>query len=74
MEINNKINYKDEIIEIELGPNDEMNEETTKFLIEKVQEAMDEGIYYTQEEAMKLLDKMIEENNKCIAQSILKEQ
>ena len=45
-------NYKNEILEIEVGPNGELDEETAKFVIEKCQEASDENIWYTQEEAM----------------------
>lgn len=67
-------NYKNEILEIEVGPNGELDEETAKFVIEKCQEARDENIWYTQEEAMKLLDKMIEETEKCIKLNIQSER
>lgn len=63
-------NYKNEILEIEVGPNWELDEETAKFVIEKCQEASDENIWYTQEEAMKLLDKMIEETERCMKLNI----
>lgn len=63
-----------EILEIEVGPNGEFDEETTKFILEKVQEAVDEDIWYTEEEAMELLDKMIEENKKCIESNTPREQ
>lgn len=68
MEIKNikNHNFKDDIIEIEVGPNGELDEETEKFLLEKVQETIDEGIYYSEEEANRLLDKMIEETKKCM--------
>ncbi len=66
-------NYKNEILEIEVGPNGELDEETAKFVIEKCQEASDENIWYTQEEAMKLLDKMIEETERCMKLNIGKE-
>ena len=59
-------NFKDDIIEIEVGPNGEFDEETQKFINEKLQEAIDEGIYYSEEEANRLLDKMIEETKKCM--------
>lgn len=59
-------NNNNEILEIEVGPNGEFDEETTKFIIEKVQEAIDEDILYTEEEANRLLFKMIEENKRCI--------
>ena len=68
MENNNKI------LEIEVGPNGEFNEETTKFILEKVQEAIDEDIWYTQEEIVDALDKLEEENNKCTELFMLKEQ
>lgn len=71
---NNKHNFKDDIIEIEVGPDGEFDEKTTKFILEKVQEAVDEDIWYTEEEAMELLDKMIEENKKCIELNTLREQ
>lgn len=67
-------NYKDEILEIEVGPNGEFDEETAKFVIEKCQEARDENIWYTQEEAMKLLDEMIEETQRCMKLNIPNEQ
>ena len=67
-------NYKNEILEIEVGPNGELDEETAKFVIEKCQEASDENIWYTQEEAMKLLDKMIEETARCMKLNIPNEQ
>ena len=67
-------NYKNEILEIEVGPNGEFDEETAKFVIEKCQEASDENIWYTQEEAMKLLDKMIEETERCMKLNIPNEQ
>lgn len=63
-----------EILEVEIGPDGEFDEETAKFIIEKCQEAVDENIWYTQEEAMELLDKMIEESKKCIELNSLKEQ
>ncbi len=66
-------NYKNEILEIEVGPNGELDEETTKFVIEKCEEARKENIWYTHEEAMELLDKMIEETQKCIKLNILNE-
>ena len=67
-------NYKNEILEIEVGPNGELDEETAKFVIEKCQEASDENIWYTQEEAMKLLDKMIEDTERCMKLNIPNEQ
>lgn len=54
------------ILEVEVGPNGEFDEETTKFILEKVQEAIDEDILYTEEEANRLLFKMIEDNKRCI--------
>ncbi len=62
------------ILEVEVGPNGEFDEETTKFILEKVQEAIDEDIWYTEEEAMELLDRMIEESKKCIESNIQREQ
>lgn len=67
-------NYKDEILEIEVGPNGEFDEETVKFVIEKCQEARDEKIWYTQEEVIKALDELEEKNKKCIKSFILKEK
>lgn len=67
-------NYKDEILEIEVGPNGEFDEETAKFVIEKCQEARNENIWYTQEEVIKVLDELEEKNKKCIKSFILKEQ
>ena len=49
-------NYKNEILEIEVGPNGELDEETAKFVIEKCQEARDENVWYTQEEVIKALE------------------
>lgn len=65
-DINNKHNFKDDIIEIEVGPDGEIGEETAKFILEKVQETVDEDIWYTEEEANRLLFKMIDETKKCI--------
>lgn len=62
------------ILEVEVGPNGEFDEETTKFILEKVQEAIDEDIWYTEEEAMELLDRMIEKSKKCIESNIQREQ
>lgn len=59
-------NNNNDILEIEVGPNGEFDEETTKFILEKVQEAIDEDILYTEEEANRLLFKMIEDNKRCI--------
>ncbi len=67
-------NYKNEILEIEVGPNGEFDEGTAKFVIEKCQEARDENIWYTQEEVIKALDELEEKNKKCIKSFILKEQ
>ena len=73
-DINNSHNFKDDIIEIEVGTNGEFDEKNTKFILKKVQEAEQEDIWYTEEEAMELLDKMIEENKKCIESNTLREQ
>ena len=67
-------NFKDNIIEIEVDSNGEFSKETEAFILEKVQEAIDEGIYYSEEDAMELLDKMIEETKKCMESIIQKEQ
>lgn len=53
------------ILEVEVGPNGKLDEETEKFILEKVQEAVDENIWYTEEEANRLLDEMIKETKKC---------
>lgn len=55
-------NYKNEILEIEVGPNGELDEETTKFVIEKCEEARKENIWYTHEEVMKALEELEEKN------------
>lgn len=70
----NEFNLKSEIIEIEIGPNGEFDEKTTKFILEKVQEAIDEDIWYTQEEVIDALDKLEEENSKCTELFMLREQ
>lgn len=62
------------ILEVEVGPNGEFDEKTTRFIIEKVQEAIDEDIWYTQEELMEALDKLEEENSRCTELFMLKEQ
>lgn len=62
------------ILEIEVGPNGEFDEETTEFIIEKVQEAIDEDVWYTQEEVIEALDKLEEENSRCTELLMLKEQ
>lgn len=67
-------NSNNDILEIEVGPNGEFDEKTTKFIIEKVQEAIDEDIWYTQEEVIEALDKLEEENSRCTELLMLKEQ
>lgn len=63
------------ILEVEVGPNGELDEETEKFILEKVQEAVDENIWYTQEEVIEALDKLEKENNNtCIKSFILGER
>ncbi len=76
MEIEDRINhnFKDDIIEIEVGPNGEFDEETQKFINEKLQEAVDEGIYYSEEEVIEALDKLEKENNEWLKSFIIKEQ
>ena len=73
-DINNSHNFKDDIIEIEVGPDGEFDGKTTQFILKKEEEAEQEAIWYTEEEAMELLDKMIEENKKCIESNTLREQ
>lgn len=73
-DINSKHNFKDDIIEIEVGPNGEFDEKTAQFILEKVQETTQEDIWYTHEEVIEALDKLEEENNKCLKSFILKEQ
>ena len=65
-DINNKHNFKDDIIEIEVGPDGEFDEKTAKFILEKAQEAAQEDIWYTHKEVVEALDKLEEENNKCL--------
>lgn len=67
-------NNNNDILEIEVGPNGEFDEETTKFILEKVQEAIYEDIWYTQEEVIEALDKLEEENSRCTELLMLKEQ
>ena len=62
------------ILEVEIGPDGEFDEETAKFIIQKCQEAVDENIWYTQEEVIEMLDRLEEKNNKCAQLLILKEQ
>ena len=70
----NEFNFKNEILEVEIGPNGECDEETERFIIQKCQEAVDENIWYTQEEANRLLFKMIEETKKCIESNVQSKQ
>ena len=62
------------ILEIEVDENGEIDEKYTDFIIQKCKEAEDEGIWYTMEEVMDSLDKLEEENNKCIGLYSRKEQ
>ena len=62
------------LLEVEVDENGEIDEKYTDFIIQKCKEEEDEGIWYTQEEAMELLDKMIEETKKCRQLNILNEQ
>ena len=62
------------ILEVEVDENGEIDEKYTDFIIQKCKEAEDEGIWYTMEEVMDSLDKLEEENNKCIGLYSRKEQ
>ena len=62
------------ILEIEVDENDEIDEKYKDFIVQKCKEAEDEGIWYTQEEIMEMLDKQEKENIKCIKSYIHKEQ
>ena len=53
------------ILEIEVDENGEIDEKYKDFIVQKCKEAEDEGIWYTQEEADRLLNIMIEETKKC---------
>jgi len=53
------------LLEVEVDENGEIDEKYTDFIIQKCREAEDEGIWYTQEEANRLLDLMIQETKKC---------
>ena len=62
------------ILEVEVDENGEIDEKYTDFIIQKCKEAEEEGIWYTMEEVMDSLDKLEEENNKCIGLYSRKEQ
>ena len=62
------------LLEVEVDENGEIDEKYTDFIIQKCKEAEDEGIWYTMEEVMDELDKLEEENNKCIELYSPKEQ
>ena len=62
------------ILEIETDENGEFDKQTSEFILEKIQEAVDENIWYTQEEANDLLNKMVEENERYFKNTLLQEQ
>lgn len=62
------------ILEVEVDENGEIDEKYRDLIIQKCKEAEDEGIWYTMEEVMDSLDKLEEENNKCIGLYSRKEQ
>ena len=62
------------ILEVEVDENGEIDEKYTDFIIQKCKEAEEEGIWYTMEVVMDSLDKLEEENNKCIGLYSRKEQ
>lgn len=62
------------LLEVEVDENGEIDEKYKDFIIQKCKEAKEEGIWYTLEEAMELLDKMIEETKECTKLNYQKEQ
>ena len=54
------------ILEVKVDENGEIDKKYEDFIMQKCQEAIDEDIWYTEEEANRLLDKMIEETKRCI--------
>lgn len=52
----------------------EFDEEFSKEIMQKIQEALDENIWYTQEEVMESLEKLEKENKKCTKSFLLNEQ
>lgn len=54
------------LIEVEVNENGEIDEKYKDYIIQKCKEAEEEGIWYTLEEVMDSLDRLEEENNKCI--------
>ncbi len=62
------------LLEVEVDENGEIDKKYTDFIIQKCKEAEEEEIWYTMEEVMAELDKLEEENNKCIGLYSPKEQ
>ena len=62
------------LLEVEVDENGEIDEKYTDFIIQKCKEAEDEGIWYTQEEIVEMLDKLEKENLKWLELHIHKEQ
>ena len=62
------------ILEVEVDENGEIDKKYEDFIMQKCQEAIDEDIWYTEEEVIESLDKLEEENNKCIELFIRKDQ
>ena len=62
------------LLEVEVDENGEIDEKYNDFIIKKCKEAEEEGIWYTLEEVMDSLDRLEEENNKCIESYLHKGQ
>ncbi len=62
------------ILEIEINENGDPDKKEEKFILDKIQEAIDEDVWYTEEEVIDSLDRLEKENKKCIKSFTLKEQ
>ena len=62
------------LLEVEVDENGEIDEKYTDLIIQKCKEAEDEGIWYTQEEIVEMLDKQEKENLRWLKSYIHKEQ
>lgn len=57
------------LLEVEVDENGEIDEKYKDFIIQKCKEAEDEGIWYTEDEANRLLNIMIEETKNAQIQN-----
>ena len=62
------------LLEVEVDENGEIDDKYEDLIIQKCKEAEEEGIWYTQEEIVEMLDRLEKENLRWLESYIHKEQ